>query len=138
MEEVLSKLFHERMDVQGAADVMVDSNPVFPLFHHGARPLGLSNRTQDDMLLPNWDNAAPSGTSSRGRLTNERAVLCCLRCHAVRRFRVARFEAMERPGTCLKRSGKRLACAREGLQEMLEGWVKSEDQKDQDRMMKNA
>ena len=138
MEEVLSKLFHERMDVQGAADVMRGlQSGVLSLSITARGPLGLSNRTQDDMLLPNWDNAALR-ERLRGRLTNERAVLCCMRCHAVRRFRVARFEAMERPGTCLKCGGKRLACAREGLQEMLEGWVKSEDQKDQDRMMKNA
>ena len=31
-----------------------------------------------------------------------------------------------------------MACAREGLQEMLEKWVQSDDRKDQDRMMKNA
>lgn len=31
-----------------------------------------------------------------------------------------------------------LACAREGMQSMLEGWVASEDEKDQGRMMKNA
>ena len=138
MEEVLSKLFHERMDVQGAADVLRGlQSGVLSLSITAQGPLGLSNRTQDDMLLPNWDNAALR-ERLRGRLTNERAVLCCLRCNAVRRFRVARFEAMERPGTCLKCGGKRLACAREGLQDMLEGWVKSEDQKDQDRMMKNA
>ena len=138
MEEVLSKLFHERMDVQGAADVLRGlQSGVLSLSITAQGPLGLSNRTQDDMLLPNWDNAALR-ERLRGRLTNERAVLCCLRCNAVHRFRVARFEAMERPGTCLKCGGKRLACAREGLQDMLEGWVKSEDQKDQDRMMKNA
>ena len=45
---------------------------------------------------------------------------------------------MDRPGTCLKCGGKRLAVAREGLQEMLEKWVSSDDQKEQDRMMKNA
>ena len=138
MEEVLSKLFHERMDVQGAADVLRGlQSGLLSLSITAQGPLGLSNRTQDDMLLPNWDNAALR-ERLRGRLTNERAVLCCLRCNAVHRFRVARFEAMERPGTCLKCGGKRLACAREGLQDMLEGWVKSEDQKDQDRMMKNA
>ena len=131
MEEVLSKLFHERMDVQGAADVLRGlQSGVLSLSITAQGPLGLSNRTQDDMLLPNWDNAALR-ERLRGRLTNEQAVLCCLRCNAVRRFRVARFEAMERPGTCLKCGGKRLACAREGLQDMLEGWVKSEDQKDQ-------
>ena len=31
-----------------------------------------------------------------------------------------------------------LACAREGMQSMLEGWVNSDDEKDQDRMVKNA
>ena len=31
-----------------------------------------------------------------------------------------------------------LACAREGMQSMLEKWVKSEDIQDQDRMVKNA
>ena len=45
---------------------------------------------------------------------------------------------MERPGTCLKCGGQRLAVAREGLQEMLEKWVSSDDPKDQDRMVKNA
>jgi len=34
-------------------------------------PLGLSNRTQDDMLLPNWDNAALR-ERLKLRLTNER------------------------------------------------------------------
>ena len=138
MEEVLSKLFHERMDVNGATDVLRGlQSGVLSIEITAQGPLGLSNRTQDDMLLPNWDNAALR-ERLRGRLTNERAVLCCLRCHSIRRFRVARFEAMEQPGTCLKCGGKRLACAREGLQEMLEKWVKSDDQKEQDRMMKNA
>ena len=138
MEEVLSKLFHERMDVQGATDVLRGlQSGVLSLEITAQGPLGLSNRTQDDMLLPNWDNAALR-ERLRGRLTNERAVLCCLRCNSVRRFRVARFHSMERPGTCLKCGGQRLAVAREGLQEMLEKWVSSEDPKDQDRMVKNA
>ena len=138
MEEVLSKLFHERMDVAGASDVLRGLQSGLLSIHITARgPLGLSSRTQNDMLLPNWDNAALR-EQLRMRLTNERAVLCCLRCQAIRRFRVARFEAMDRPGTCLKCGGTRLACAREGLLEMLEKWVTSEDQKDQDRMMKNA
>ena len=138
MEEVLSKLFHERMDVNGASDVLRGlQSGVLSIHITAMGPLGLSNRTQDDMLLPNWDNAALR-ERLKLRLTNERAVLCCLRCHGVRRFRVARFNEMERPGACLRCGGQRLACAREGLQEMLEKWVKSEDIKDQDRMMKNA
>ena len=31
-----------------------------------------------------------------------------------------------------------LACSREGMAKMLEGWVKSDDVKDRDRMEKNA
>lgn len=138
MEEVLSKLFHERMDVRGASDVLSGLQSGVLNIHVTARgPMGLSNRTQDDMLLPNWDNAALR-ERLKLRLTNERAVLCCLRCQAIRRFRIARFHAMEKPGTCLKCGGTRLACAREGLLEMLEKWVKSDDKKDQDRMTKNA
>jgi ATP-dependent Lhr-like helicase len=138
MEEVLSKLFHERMDVVGASDVLKGLQTGVLSIEITARgPMGLSNQTQQQMLLPNWDNAAIRERLKQ-RLTNERAVLCCLRCHGIRRFRVARFEAMEKPGSCLKCGGNRLACAREGLQEMLEKWVASEDVKDQDRMMKNA
>lgn len=138
MEEVLSKLFHERMDVRGASDVMKGlQSGVLTLHITASGPLGMSNRTQDDMLLPNWDNAALR-ERLKLRLTNERAVLCCLRCHSLRRFRIAKYSTIERPGTCLKCGGTRLACAREGLTSMLEGWVTSEDQKDQDRMAKNA
>jgi ATP-dependent Lhr-like helicase len=124
--------------VVGASDVLHGlQSGVLSITVTARGPLGLSNKTQNDMLLPNWDNAAIR-ERLKLRLTNERAVLCCLRCHGLRRFRVARFNAMERPGTCLKCGGQRLACAREGLQEMLEKWVTSEDPKDQDRMMKNA
>ena len=138
MEEVLSKLFHERMDVRGASDVMQGIQSGLLQLHITATgPLGLSNRTQDDMLLPNWDNAALR-ERLKLRLTNERAVLCCLKCHATRRFRIARYSTLDKADTCLKCKGKMLACAREGLQPMLEKWVASEDQKEQDRMMKNA
>jgi len=71
-------------------------------------------------------------------LMNERAVTCCLRCQAVRRFRVARYPEISDAKVCLKCGGKMLACAREGLEKMLVGWVASEDPKDQSRMMKNA
>jgi ATP-dependent Lhr-like helicase len=138
MEEVLSKLFHERMDVAGASDVMRGlQSGVLTVHITASGPLGMSNRTQDDMLLPNWDNAALR-ERLKLRLTNERAVLCCLRCQGLRRFRIAKYAGLDKPGTCLKCGGTRLACAREGLTSMLEGWVKSDDQKDQDRMAKNA
>ena len=39
---------------------------------------------------------------------------------------------------CLKCGGQMLACSREGLEKMLVAWVTSTDDKDQERMMKNA
>ena len=69
---------------------------------------------------------------------NERAVLCCLKCHAVRRFRVARFAELKQSGSCLKCGGSMLACAREGLEKQLISWVESKEKKDMDRMQKNA
>ena len=45
---------------------------------------------------------------------------------------------MSNVGRCLSCKGRMLACSREGMAKMLEGWVKSEDKKDQDRMEKNA
>jgi len=138
MEEVLSKLFHERMDVEGASDVLRGlQSGLLQIQVTSNGPLGLSNRTQDDMLLPNWDNAALR-ERLKLRLENERAVLCCLRCRSVRRFRIARYPTLDKAKSCLKCGGKMLACAREGLEKMLEGWVASEEEKDQDRMMKNA
>ena len=86
MEEVLSKLFHERMDVKGAGDVLHGlQSGVLSIEVTAQGPLGMSNTTQNQMLLPNWDNAAIR-ERLKLRLTNERAVLCCLRCHGVRRF----------------------------------------------------
>ena len=69
---------------------------------------------------------------------NERAALCCLRCSAVRRFRVARYPEIGDAKKCLKCGGKMLACMREGLEKQLVTWVNSDDAKDRDRMMKNA
>ena len=40
--------------------------------------------------------------------------------------------------SCLKCKGQMLACAREGLEKQLLEWVKSDDEKISDRMMKNA
>jgi hypothetical protein len=89
------------------------------------------------MLLPNWDNAAVRARLKL-RLENERAVLCCLKCKAIRRFRVARYKEMDGAKICLKCKGQMMACAREGMQKMLEEWVNSTDPKDEGRMMKNA
>ena len=138
MEEVLDKLFHERMDVLGARDVLhAIQSGLIEIEISPTGPMGVSNRSSRDLLLPNWDNAAVR-EKLRTRLVNERAVLCCLRCKNVRRFRVARFKEIDGIKKCTKCSGTMLACAREGMQAMLEGWVASEDEKDQGRMMKNA
>ena len=138
MEEVLSKLFHERMDVLGVRDVLrAIQKGNIELKITASGPIGLSNHSSRDMLLPNWDNAQVRN-QLKSRLTNERAVLCCLKCGATRRFRVARYSEISGIKNCLKCKGSMLACAPERMQSMLEGWVGSEDEKDQARMMKNA
>ena len=75
MEEVLGKLFHERMDVNGARNVIqaIQSNAIRLEITAQGR-LGLSNRAREDMLLPQWDNAAVR-ERLRLRLMNERATL---------------------------------------------------------------
>ena len=138
MEEVLEKLFFERMDLEGAKDVLraIQSGLiVIELTPSG--PLGISRRSSRDLLLPNWDNAAVR-EKLKLRLTNERAVLCCLKCKSKRRFRVAKYPELTDGKTCLKCKGRMLACSREGMEKMLETWVNSEDEGDQVRMMKNA
>ena len=138
MNEVLSKLFHERMDVLGASDIMrAIQSGLIGLEVSAMGPLGISSRSEKDLLLPNFDNQQVRARLE-GRLMNERAVLCCLRCHAVRRFRVARYPEISDAKTCLKCKGQMLACAREGLEKQLLEWVKSDDEKISDRMMKNA
>ena len=138
LKEVLSKLFHERMDVVGASDVMrAIQSGLIGLEVSAMGPLGISSRSEKDLLLPNFDNQQVRARLE-GRLMNERAVLCCLRCHAVRRFRVARYPEISDAKTCLKCKGQMLACAREGLEKQLLDWVKSDEEKTRDRMMKNA
>ena len=138
LKEVLSKLFHERMDVVGASDVMrAIQSGLIGLEVSAMGPLGISSRSEKDLLLPNFDNQQVRARLE-GRLMNERAVLCCLRCHAVRRFRVARYPEISDAKTCLKCKGQMLACSREGLEKQLLDWVKSDEEKTRDRMMKNA
>ena len=138
MEEVLGKLFHERMDIEGASDVMrAIQSGLIEVRVTGLGPLGISSRSEKDLLLPNFDNQQVRARLE-GRLMNERAVLCCLRCYGVRRFRVARYPELSDGKTCLKCGGRMLACMREGLEKQLGDMVKSDEQKDRDRMMKNA
>jgi len=138
MEEVLSKLFFERMDVHGARDVLEAlQNGTIDCHLTASGPLGISSRTREDMTLPNWDNAELR-SQLKSRLSNERAALCCLKCKKTKRFRVARYTSIDNVETCLSCGGRMLACAREGMLDMLEKWVGSEDTAEQDRMMKNA
>ena len=101
------------------------------------RQLGLSDRSQRDLLLPNWDNEAVRARL-RLRLMNERAVLCCLKCRAIRRFRVERYPELKNPKECISCQGQMLVCAREGLEKMLEGWVASEEESDRNRMIREV
>lgn len=138
MDEVLGKLFHERMDVEGAAEVLQAIGAgVITVAHTAAGQLSLSNRSGRDLLLPQWDNAAVR-ERLRLRLFNERAALCCLNCKQVRRFRVATYPEQKDVDRCRSCGGRMLACAREGMLSMLEGWVASDDEKDAARMEKNA
>ena len=138
LDEVLSKLFHERMDVVGASDVMrAIQSGLIGLEATATGPLGISSRSEKDLLLPNF-NDEQVRARLEGRLMNERAVLCCLSCQSIRRFRVARYPEITDAKFCLKCKGKMLACAREGLEKQLVDWINSDEKKDRDRMMKNA
>ena len=54
MEEVLGKLFFERMDLQGAMDVMkAIQSGLIKIEVTAAGPLGISSKSEKDLLLPN-------------------------------------------------------------------------------------
>ena len=138
MQEVLEKLFFERMDIDGSKDLLnAIQQDIIQIELTPAVPLGISRRSSRDLLLPNWDNAAVR-EKLKLRLTNERAVLCCLKCKAKRRFRVARFPDLKDKNICIKCRGTMLACSREGMEKMLDSWIDSEEESDQIRMVKNA
>ena len=138
LQEVLDKLFFEKMDIEGASDVLRSiRDGVISVEIAAAGPIGLSRRSSKDLLLPNWDNAAVR-ERLKLRLENERAVLCCLKCNSIRRFRVARYNEITDIKTCIKCGGKMLACAREGLLSMLKDWVASDEESNRVRMIKNA
>ena len=138
LEEVLNKLYYERMDIEGAKDVLRGiQSGLIDVIVTPPGPLGLSDRSQRDLLLPNWDNEAVRA-QLRLRLMNERAVLCCLKCRAIRRFRVERYPELKNPKECISCKGQMLVCAREGLEKMLEEWVASEEESDRNRMIRNA
>ena len=138
MDEVLGKLFYERMDIEGSMDLMkAIQSGLIEIVVTAPGTLGISSRSEKDLLLPNFDNQQVRARLE-GRLMNERAVLCCLKCYAIRRFRVARYPELSGGKKCLKCGGQMLACMREGLEKQLLEMVKSDEQKDRDRMMKNA
>ena len=138
MQEVLEKLFFERMDIDGSKDLLnAIQQDIIQIELTPSGPLGISRRSSRDLLLPNWDNAAVR-EKLKLRLTNERAVLCCLKCKAKRRFRVARFPDLKDKNICIKCRGTMLACSREGMEKMLDSWIDSEEESDQIRMVKNA
>lgn len=135
MREVLSKLFHERMDVVGASDILRGlQNGLLSIEVTPPGPLGLSSRASKDMLLPNWSNEQVR-QRLEGRLLNERAVLCCLNCGRTSTFRVARFPEIDSRCPC---RGLLRACAPERLRGELEKDVKSKEKADEDRMSRNA
>lgn len=135
MKEVLGKLFFERMDVEGAADVLrAIQTGLFTVKVTPPGPLGLSNRGGKDLLLPNWSNEQVR-QRLEGRLMNERAVLICLVCKGAKKFRVARFPSIEARCSC---GGRLLACAPERLRSDLEKRIDSPEEADQNRVQRNA
>jgi ATP-dependent Lhr-like helicase len=135
LDEALDKLFHDQMDIDAtvalleaiqAGAVKIEQTP------SGA--LGISPRSERDLLLPNWSDAEVR-VRLEERLVNERAVLICLACGSRIRTRVAMYGAKHTHCEC---GGTMLAATREGLEDMLAGWVASEDLTVQARMEKNA
>jgi len=136
MHEVLARLFHERMDVVGAADVLRGiQSGIIRLEVTAPGCLGVSPKGERDLMMPNWSNLQVR-ERLESRLMNERAVLCCLKCGGTKTFRVARFEEIE--VVCRHCQGRMMACAREGLREMLEKWVASSERSDVNRMNRCA
>lgn len=136
LEESLAKLFHERLDLPGAADVLAglrDDEIGLRLTPPG--PLGRSPRAERDLLLPDWSSGEVRERLAK-RLDGERAVQCCLKCRSTRGFRVARFPQLEPP--CQACGGTMLATAAERLRDRLEAWVASDDHATQQRMSRNA
>jgi ATP-dependent Lhr-like helicase len=135
LDEALDKLFHERMDVDGAADLLrVIQAGAVTIEHTASGPLGISPRSERDLLLPNWSDEEVR-VRLEERLMNERAVLICLACGSRMRTRVAMYGAKHTTCEC---GGRMLAAAREGLEERLSEWVKSEEGPTRVRMERNA
>ncbi|MFL2971142.1 MAG: DEAD/DEAH box helicase [Candidatus Thalassarchaeaceae archaeon] len=136
VEEALSKLFHERMDIEGTMDLIRDiQQGELEIFHTPSGPLGLSAKSERDLLLPAWSDAQLRERLET-RLLAERAVLICLNCKEKSRGRVGRMQQRIEP--CGKCGGTMRACSPERMESMLTGWVTSDDPKERGRMQKNA
>ena len=136
IEEALSKLFHERMDIDSTMDFLTSiQNGDVKILLTPPGPLGQSIKSEKDLLLPSWSDKELR-EHLEVRLLNERAVLVCLNCKNVTRRRVEKFsERIEPCSTC---SGTMQACSPERMEAMLVDWVESRDPKISGKMTKNA
>ena len=136
IEESFDKLFHERMDIDATMDLLkkVQEEDI-EVVHTVPGPLGMSPKSERDLLLPSWSDKDLRERLEL-RLLNERAVLICLNCKSRRRRRVDRFEARIEP--CSSCNGTMQACAPERMEAMLAEWVDSGDPKVRGKMEKNA
>lgn len=135
LEEALDKLFHDQMDIDGTVALLeaIQAGAV-KIEMSASGGLGISPRSERDLLLPNWSDAEVRKRLEE-RLINERAVLICLVCKSRIRVRVAMYGAKHTHCEC---GGRMLAGAREGLEDMLAEWVDSEETAVRARMEKNA
>ena len=135
MIEALDKLFHERLDLSGTEDVLraLQQNYI-KLEATPSGPLGISDRAQKDLLLPNFSDEEIR-TQVEERLLNERVVQICMNCGDISRRRVAKLPERTIQCNC---GGRLKATSVEAMEERLREWVKSNDPKDRDRMMRNA
>lgn len=138
MEEVMARQFHERMDLDGAIGVLQDiQRGTIGIHLTPPGPLGLSEADARDMVLPNWTDDQVR-ERLRNRLMGERAVLGCLHCGTIQRFRVGRWLETPRPKHCQSCSGRMMACLPEHRREELEAGLASSEEKDRTRMRRNA
>tara|TARA_B100000902_G_scaffold144182_1_gene141617 strand:+ start:15191 stop:18187 length:2997 start_codon:yes stop_codon:yes gene_type:complete len=135
MIEALDKLFHERLDIHGTTDVLRALQEGHIRLHATpSGPLGVSDRAQKDLLLPNFSDEEIR-TQVEERLLNERVVQICMNCGDISRIRVARLPEKTLQCNC---GGRLKATSVEAMEERLREWVNSDDHKDRDRMMRNA
>jgi len=136
VEEALSKLFHERMDIEGTMDLIREiQHGEVKIVQTATGPLGLSPKSERDLLLPAWSDSQLRERLET-RLLAERCVLICLNCSDKSRKRVGRME--DRIEACPSCNGTMRACSPERMESLLVDWVASRDPKVRARMQKNA